>query len=107
MNRGRGADTPLHAAVGQDSAEQVLLLLDFGADVNLKDSSNLLPVELAPPGGKAQQLLQAHNGTIPSSLFSVCKGPAIDCSITCSSLNIVLKTTLVITLGNLVNSYKS
>lgn len=72
VNRGRGADTPLHAAVGQDSAEQVLLLLDFGADVNLKDSSNLLPVELATPGGKAQQLLQAHNVS-PRSLCELCR----------------------------------
>uniref|UniRef100_A0A8C6TNX2 Uncharacterized protein n=1 Tax=Neogobius melanostomus TaxID=47308 RepID=A0A8C6TNX2_9GOBI len=50
----------LHAAVASDCAVQVSLLLDFGADVNLRNSNNLRPVELAPPGGKALQLLYKH-----------------------------------------------
>ena len=63
VNVGRGGDSPLHAAVGQDDADQVSLLLDYGADVNLRDSNNQRPVELAPQGGKTQQLLQAFEGT--------------------------------------------
>ncbi|XP_020785067.1 ankyrin repeat and SOCS box protein 5-like isoform X1 [Boleophthalmus pectinirostris] len=72
VNRGRGEDTPLHAAVANDSTEQISLLLDFGADANLRDCNNLRPLELAPPGGKAQQLLQAHNVS-PRSLCELCR----------------------------------
>uniref|UniRef100_A0A3B3ZEB8 SOCS box domain-containing protein n=1 Tax=Periophthalmus magnuspinnatus TaxID=409849 RepID=A0A3B3ZEB8_9GOBI len=72
VNRGRGEDTPLHAAVANDSAEQISLLLDFGADINRRDSNNLRPVELAPPGGKAQHLLRAHNVS-PRSLCELCR----------------------------------
>lgn len=38
------------------------MLLDYGADVNVRDSNNQRPVELAPPGGKTQQLLQTFEG---------------------------------------------
>ncbi len=68
VNVGRGGDSPLHAAVRQDSADQVSVLLDYGADVNMRDSNNQRPVELAPPGGKTQQLLQTFEGTaVPSA----------------------------------------
>ncbi|XP_029913123.1 ankyrin repeat and SOCS box protein 5-like isoform X2 [Myripristis murdjan] len=69
---GRGGDSPLHAAVRHDSADQVSLLLDYGADINLRDSNNQRPVELAPPGGKTQQLLQAYEGC-PRSLRQLCR----------------------------------
>lgn len=69
---GRGCDSPLHAAVRQDSADQVSLLLDYGANINLRDSSNQRPVELAPPGGKTQQLLLAFEGS-PRSLCQLCR----------------------------------
>lgn len=39
------------------------MLLDYGADVNIRDSNNQRPVELASPGGKTQQLLQTFEGT--------------------------------------------
>lgn len=64
VNAGRGGDSPLHAAVRQDSADQVSVLLDYGADVNIRDSNNQRPVELAPPGGKTQQLLLTFEGNI-------------------------------------------
>lgn len=67
VNVGRGGDSPLHAAVRQDSVDQVSVLLDYGADVNLRDSNNQRPVELAPPGGKTQQLLMTFEGTAISS----------------------------------------
>lgn len=63
VNAGRGADSPLHAAVRQDSADLVSVLLDYGADVNIRDSNNQLPVELAPAGGETQQLLLTFKGT--------------------------------------------
>lgn len=62
VNAGRGSDSPLHAAVRQDCAEQVSLLLEFGADVNLRDDNNQRALELAPPGGKTQQLLKSFQG---------------------------------------------
>lgn len=67
VNVGRGGESPLHAAVRQDSADQVSVLLDYGADVNMRDSNNQRPVELAPPGGKTQQLLLTFEGTSVSS----------------------------------------
>ncbi|XP_030580397.1 ankyrin repeat and SOCS box protein 5-like isoform X2 [Archocentrus centrarchus] len=69
---GRGCDSPLHAAVRQDSADQVSLLLDYGANINLRDSNNQRPVELAPPGGKTQQLLLAFEVS-PRSLCQLCR----------------------------------
>lgn len=72
VDRGRGEDTPLHAAVASDCEEQVSLLLDYGANVNLRDSNNLRPVELAPPGGKVLTLLQAHNAS-PRALSELCR----------------------------------
>ncbi|XP_071383015.1 ankyrin repeat and SOCS box protein 5b isoform X1 [Centroberyx affinis] len=69
---GRGSDSPLHAAVRQDSADQVSVLLDYGADVNLRDGNNQRPVELAPPGGKTQQLLLAYEVS-PRSLCQLCR----------------------------------
>lgn len=62
VNAGRGSDSPLHAAVRKDCAEQVSLLLEFGADVNLRDENNQRPLELAPPGGKTHQLLKSFQG---------------------------------------------
>uniref|UniRef100_A0A3Q3WV04 SOCS box domain-containing protein n=1 Tax=Mola mola TaxID=94237 RepID=A0A3Q3WV04_MOLML len=66
VNTGRGGDSPLHAAVRQESLDQVSVLLDYGADVNLRDSNNQRAVELAPPGGKTQQLLM-------TSLCQLCR----------------------------------
>ncbi|CAI5681627.1 unnamed protein product [Oreochromis niloticus] len=69
---GRGGDSPLHAAVRQDSADQVSLLLDYGANTNFRDSNNQRPVELAPPGGKTHQLLLAFEAS-PRSLCQLCR----------------------------------
>lgn len=37
-------------------------MLEFGADVNLRDDNNQRALELAPPGGKTQQLLKSFQG---------------------------------------------
>lgn len=63
VNVGRGAESPLHAAVRLDSADQVSVLLDFGADVNLRDSNDQRPVQLAPPGGQTLKLLKSFEGS--------------------------------------------
>lgn len=63
VNMGRGAESPLHAAVTQDSPDHVSLLLDFGADMNSRDGDGRRPLDVAPPGGRSQQLLTASAGT--------------------------------------------
>lgn len=74
VNVGRGGDSPLHAAVRQDSADLASLLLDFGADVNLRDGNHQRAVELAPPGGETQQLLMTFEGApVPPPLLSTGK----------------------------------
>lgn len=57
MDVGRGGDSPLHAAVRRDSAEQVSLLLEYGADLNVRDENNQRPVELVSSEGRVKQLL--------------------------------------------------
>ncbi|CAN9510685.1 unnamed protein product [Ophioblennius macclurei] len=72
VNVGRGDDSPLHAAARLDSVDQAAVLLEYGADVNLRDSSNQRPVDVAPPGGKTQHLLQAFEVS-PRSLCQLCR----------------------------------
>ncbi|XP_075947214.1 ankyrin repeat and SOCS box protein 5b isoform X2 [Anarhichas minor] len=72
VNVGRGGDSPLHATVRQDSADQVSVLLDYGANVNIRDGNDQRPVELAPAGGKTQQLLLTFEGC-PRSLYQLCR----------------------------------
>lgn len=62
VNAGRGSDSPLHAAVRLDCVEQVSLLLEFGADVNLRDDKKQRALDLAPPGGDIHQLLKTFQG---------------------------------------------
>uniref|UniRef100_UPI0037E769F8 ankyrin repeat and SOCS box protein 5-like n=1 Tax=Semicossyphus pulcher TaxID=241346 RepID=UPI0037E769F8 len=72
VNVGRGADSPLHAAVRGDSADLVSVLLEFGADVNHRDSNNQRAVELAPPGAQTQKLLLIFEVS-PRSLCQLCR----------------------------------
>ncbi|XP_017290173.1 ankyrin repeat and SOCS box protein 5b isoform X1 [Kryptolebias marmoratus] len=72
VNVGRGEDSPLHAAVRQGSADQVSLLLNYGADINLRDGNNQRPVDLAHPGERIQRLLVAFEVS-PRSLCQLCR----------------------------------
>ncbi|XP_037328173.1 ankyrin repeat and SOCS box protein 5b [Pungitius pungitius] len=72
VNVGKGIESPLHATARQDSAEQVLVLLDYGANVNIRDDNDQRPVELAPAGGKTKQLLLTFEGG-PRSLCQLCR----------------------------------
>ncbi|XP_061580313.1 ankyrin repeat and SOCS box protein 5b isoform X2 [Cololabis saira] len=72
VNVGQGSDSPLHAAVRQDSTEHVSLLLDFGADVSCRDGDGRRPLEVAPPGGRSQQLL-VDLAVSPRSLLQLCR----------------------------------
>ncbi|XP_024914533.1 ankyrin repeat and SOCS box protein 5-like isoform X2 [Cynoglossus semilaevis] len=71
-NVGCGEESPLHAAVKLDSADLVSVLLDYGADVNLRDRSNKRPVDLAPSSGKTKKLLQAFEAS-PRTLCQLCR----------------------------------
>ncbi|KAM4585385.1 ankyrin repeat and SOCS box protein 5b [Odontesthes bonariensis] len=72
VNVGRADDSPLHAAVRQDSADQVAVLLDFGADVNSRDGDGQRPVELAHADGQTKCLLAAFEGS-PRTLCQLCR----------------------------------
>lgn len=62
VNRGRGLDSPLHMAARNCSVELVKLLMDFGADVWVKNAENKRPVELVPPGCPVGQLFLQREG---------------------------------------------
>ncbi|XP_056136737.1 ankyrin repeat and SOCS box protein 5b [Lampris incognitus] len=69
---GRGVESPLHTAARQDSAEQVSLLLEYGADCNLRDERHQRAVDLATPGGRTEELL-LENQASPRSLLLLCR----------------------------------
>ncbi|NXX25179.1 ASB9 protein, partial [Nicator chloris] len=62
VNSGKGLDSPLHMAARNCSVELVKLLMDFGADVWVKNAENKRPVELVPPGCPVGQLFLQREG---------------------------------------------
>jgi len=46
-NFGDGLETPLHAAIEADNTAIVRLLVEFGADIHIKDNLNRLPIDIA------------------------------------------------------------
>lgn len=62
VQKGKYWDTPLHAAAQQSSVEIVNLLLEFGADINAKNTELLRPVDIATTGGLLERLLLQHEG---------------------------------------------
>ncbi|CAL8354627.1 unnamed protein product [Merluccius merluccius] len=72
VQKGRSLDSPLHAAAQTGHAPITKLLLEFGADVNVRNAERQRPVELAPPGGAAETLLVAHEEA-PPPLRQVCR----------------------------------
>ena len=59
VNRQTGlyAETPLHLAARYNYTEAVRLLLDIGADINLKNHYNETPLDEAHKGSKVESLL--------------------------------------------------
>ena len=49
--------TPLHLAARYNKTEAVQLLLDNGADINLKNADNKTPLDVAPKGSEVESLL--------------------------------------------------
>ncbi|KAF4791791.1 Ankyrin repeat and SOCS box protein 5 [Turdus rufiventris] len=72
VQKGKHLQTPLHAAAQHSSTEIVNLLLEFGADINAKNSDFKRPVDLAAPSSLVEGLLLFHEAT-PSSLCQLCR----------------------------------
>lgn len=74
MQKGKYWDTPLHAAAQQSNTEIVHLLLEFGADINAKNTELLRPVDVASSSSLAERMLLQHEGR------AVCEHPSTDAS---------------------------
>ncbi|KAL1773136.1 ankyrin repeat and SOCS box protein 5 isoform X1 [Sigmodon hispidus] len=72
VHKGKYWDTPLHAAAQQPSTEIVNLLLEFGADINAKNTELLRPVDVATSNSAVERVLLQHEAT-PSSLCQLCR----------------------------------
>ncbi|XP_067407799.1 ankyrin repeat and SOCS box protein 5 isoform X2 [Emydura macquarii macquarii] len=72
VQKGKYLDTPLHAAAQQPSTEIVNLLLEFGADINAKNTDFERPVDLAVPSSLVERMLLLHEAT-PCSLCQLCR----------------------------------
>ncbi|KFV64185.1 Ankyrin repeat and SOCS box protein 5 [Dryobates pubescens] len=72
VQKGKYLETPLHAAAQHSSTEIVNLLLEFGADINAKNTDFERPVDLAAPSSSVERLLLLHEAT-PSSLCQLCR----------------------------------
>lgn len=62
VQKGKYWDTPLHAAAQQSSEEIINLLLEFGADINAKDSEGRRPIDVATSSSSVERLLLQHEG---------------------------------------------
>ncbi|KAF3825596.1 hypothetical protein GH733_005578 [Mirounga leonina] len=72
VQKGKYWDTPLHAAAQQSSTEIVNLLLEFGADINAKNTELLRPVDVATSSSLVERLLLQQEAT-PSTLCQLCR----------------------------------
>lgn len=63
MQKGKSLDSPLHAAAEKDSTAVVKLLLDFGADINARNTEFQRPVDVAPPSSLTEGFLLLYEGT--------------------------------------------
>ena len=62
----------MHAAAEKDCTAVVKLLLDFGADINARNTDFQRPVDVAPPSSLTEGFLLLYEGTrtIEKSRFS-------------------------------------
>lgn len=63
VQKGKSLDSPLHAAAEKDSTAVVKLLLDFGADINARNTEFQRPVDVAPPSSLTEGFLLLYEGT--------------------------------------------
>lgn len=63
VQKGKFLDSPLHAAAEKDCTAVVKLLLDFGADINARNTECQRAVEVAPPSSLTEGFLLLYEGT--------------------------------------------
>lgn len=63
VQKGKSLDSPLHAAAEKDCTAVVKLLLDFGADINARNTEFQRPVDMAPPSSLTEGFLLLYEGT--------------------------------------------
>lgn len=68
VQKGKSLDSPLHAAAEKDCTEVVKLLLDFGADINARNTELQRPVDVAPPSSLSEGFLLLYEGIIHLSM---------------------------------------
>lgn len=64
VQKGKSLDSPLHAAAEKDCTAVVKLLLDFGADINARNTEFQRPVDVAPPSSLTEGFLLLYEGTV-------------------------------------------
>ncbi|KAM9331134.1 ankyrin repeat and SOCS box protein 5 [Gastrophryne carolinensis] len=72
VQQGRHLDSALHAAAQQTSIDIVNLLLDFGADINARNSDYKRPVDIAVPRSPIERQLLFYEAN-PRSLCHLCR----------------------------------
>ncbi|XP_042349429.1 ankyrin repeat and SOCS box protein 5 [Plectropomus leopardus] len=72
VQKGKSLDSPLHAAAEKDSTAVVKLLLDFGADINARNTEFQRPVDVAPPSSLTEGFLLLYEAT-PRLLSQLCR----------------------------------
>ncbi|XP_029368287.1 ankyrin repeat and SOCS box protein 5 [Echeneis naucrates] len=72
VQKGKSLDSPLHAAAEKDHTAVVKLLLDFGADINARNTECQRPVDVAPPSSLTEGFLLLYEAT-PRLLSQLCR----------------------------------
>ncbi|XP_007551116.1 ankyrin repeat and SOCS box protein 5 isoform X1 [Poecilia formosa] len=72
VQKGKSLDSPLHAAAEKDCTAVVKLLLDFGADINARNTEFQRPVDVAPPSSLTEGFLLFYEAT-PRLLSQLCR----------------------------------
>ncbi|XP_022615583.1 ankyrin repeat and SOCS box protein 5 isoform X2 [Seriola dumerili] len=72
VQKGKSLDSPLHAAAEKDCTAVVKLLLDFGADINARNTECQRPVDVAPPSSLTEGFLLLYEAT-PRLLSQLCR----------------------------------